>query len=544
MAAGVTIEEAACALVRERWGNTLWLEGLTAYQDATTFDLEKWEPNVSGYLFGGDIYVFICMGITVLIFVYVFVYGDEGYTSGWSKVVGFNGPLPSVGLVICNSTFALCSLLYLPFKKLPSKTKPKQKRLVAVAKDRDAQKGDANKSDADVVSSSSSQPVPTPPPSPPADGTPLSRVTLARKYIVCDSKSKYVHVPLARMGDSAVEVVATVKLVDGVSARYGTEYSGVVQDARCVCDADTPRVAHLTLDKGARIAGIYVSLKDKPKLVPGDSGASEFTIALTGASSTSGGSVSVGPIISCVVRLVDSEDYPNGMRLSSTDEVLDPTAKPPPTGVFHSGKIKTTGLAAVAARRMNTKVLMAQAQAQAQAGADGSAEDAETTKPPTAPATDPVAPGITENVFADLKSNVNTAASTKEAPDGKRGKAMSGNLTAQNDIDNNRELFQLFWNWLIRCFRIKGLVHKVVVHQIAYVIIACGESLVQPIIYRTVIAQGLGNRSFYWTWICGLGYISWKLVRYHIKLNYFHGSMLVMQHMRCLLYTSPSPRDS
>lgn len=285
----------------------------------------------------------------------------------------FRGPLPSVGLLVCNTTFSIVSLLCMPFRKA-RRTALKKTRTAQIVKPVDA----TQTAWAQVSAAADEEPAPTPPPSPSGEVSRLSRITLARKHIVCSSKSKYVHVPLARMGNASTGIKATVKLLDGISGKLGADYEEFLNDGKCERDTEK-RVAHLTFDPSTRLSALYIPIAQKPKLAPGDSGAAEFTICLVGAETINGEAVLVGPVNTCTVRIVDPDIYPNNLDLLAVD---------------------------VAAAKA------------AEAAADG-------------------------DVFKDLKDPTATARQRKQ----------TNKIT---EIEDNSKIILLFWNWLVRCFRIKG----------------------------------------------------------------------------------------
>ena len=97
------------------------------------------------------------------------------------------------------------------------------------------------------------------------------------------------------------------------------------------------------------------------------------------------------------------------------------------------------------------------------------------------------------------------------------------------------EQLRLVFGFFRAAFRIKGVAKKVALHQIAYLFIAFMTNFMHPYMYRLIILQGLENRSFKWTIFISVTMMLWQFIRYHIKLNYFHGSMLVMQNLRAAL---------
>ena len=74
-----------------------------------------------------------------------------------------------------------------------------------------------------------------------------------------------------------------------------------------------------------------------------------------------------------------------------------------------------------------------------------------------------------------------------------------------------------------------------ILHQIFYFIMAVVQNFLEPLAYREILQSGIGARSYSRSICIATGMISWKLYEYHIKLNYFSGSMLVMQHLRAAL---------
>ena len=87
----------------------------------------------------------------------------------------------------------------------------------------------------------------------------------------------------------------------------------------------------------------------------------------------------------------------------------------------------------------------------------------------------------------------------------------------------------------MRAFRIQGLLKKVVIHQTVYMLMALVDNFVYPLAYAYILDEGLVKKESRVTFMIGLAMMTWTMLRYHIKLNYFHGSMLVMQHLRAAL---------
>ena len=94
--------------------------------------------------------------------------------------------------------------------------------------------------------------------------------------------------------------------------------------------------------------------------------------------------------------------------------------------------------------------------------------------------------------------------------------------------------------------RIKGLPRKVVLHQLTSFLVAFHDNFAVPLAYQMVLKYGLEGRRLDICFATSLFISGLTFVKYHIKLNYFHGSMLVIQHLRSLLvrkYLSLSERD-
>ena len=96
------------------------------------------------------------------------------------------------------------------------------------------------------------------------------------------------------------------------------------------------------------------------------------------------------------------------------------------------------------------------------------------------------------------------------------------------------ENVQLIIGFFRSALRIKGVKQKLYLHQTAYFLIAFMEGFFKPLATRAILSFGLSNRSYKHTLAISLGALLWEIVRYHLKLNYFHGSMLVMQHLRAV----------
>ena len=100
--------------------------------------------------------------------------------------------------------------------------------------------------------------------------------------------------------------------------------------------------------------------------------------------------------------------------------------------------------------------------------------------------------------------------------------------------------------FFLRVSRIKGLRKKIRNHQITSVLVAFHDSFAVPLAYQIILKYGIEKRRLDVCFATSLFALALAFVKYYIRLNYFHGSMLVQQHLRSLLvrkYLSLSERD-
>ena len=89
--------------------------------------------------------------------------------------------------------------------------------------------------------------------------------------------------------------------------------------------------------------------------------------------------------------------------------------------------------------------------------------------------------------------------------------------------------------FLRESFKLSGLLKKVLWHQLSYLILALFVNLIEPLAYTYVVAFGIQRQRWDVSGCVALLMLLLRLVEYRISLNYFHGSMLVLQHLRASL---------
>ena len=114
-------------------------------------------------------------------------------------------------------------------------------------------------------------------------------------------------------------------------------------------------------------------------------------------------------------------------------------------------------------------------------------------------------------------------------------------LSASNVVYAPSKISDVYWRFALvqaflrEIFRINGLKRKVFWHQLTCIYLAFIDSFIYPIMYSYIIAFGVqAQRTDMAMWIALLMMLL-LLIKFRIKLNYFHGSTLVMQHMRSML---------
>jgi hypothetical protein len=114
------------------------------------------------------------------------------------------------------------------------------------------------------------------------------------------------------------------------------------------------------------------------------------------------------------------------------------------------------------------------------------------------------------------------------------------------DYELIRTRLSLLQAFFTRVARIKGLKKKIWHHQISSVFVAIHDSFAVPLAYQVILKYGIEERRLDLCFSISLFIFALTWLKYYIKLNYFHGSMLVQQHIRALLvrkYLSLSERD-
>ena len=223
---------------------------------------------------------------------------------------------------------------------------------------------------------------------------------------------------------------------------------------------------------------------------------------------SSANNVSVGPVRWCVIRLIKARPFP---ALPESFSVEFDARK---GDVMAEGASGFLG-AGSGFRSIDVAVAAAAAQRKSVAGATGAATAS-----------------LSRSVTRTL-----TRAPSKIASKVFLSKVSRVELVARH---------RLLSDFLRELMRIKGLKRKVVWHQLAYLLLAFLDNFLYPVAYEYIIFFGLERARWDMSlWIACLMMLI-TLIKYRIKLNYFHGSMLVLQHLRAMLarkYLSLSPND-
>ena len=491
--------DAACQVLRESWS--------TNSSDWDPSWTESW--TASSYFYAGDLFTLLTLIGFLAVLVWVFLHGDQGFTSGYA---GFE-----LGRLYTCLACGVCTL----GKRVYSALTRKQESVHV--------KAAAEQFNTVPLAQSATQ------------------VTLARTHVICAQSVEYVCLPIARLGDVSKPTTAGVALVNR-TAKMGTEFGEVVEDETqgCIRDPGTPGGAIITFPAKARMVHIYIPIKHKVSHPAGDSGAAEFSVILRGAQTSGKQPTATGPLRACTVRIVDNELYPNGMELAigkqrreareqydlredkekRLSHLLIALAKEPSAGAESSAGDVFIGLEPVADAGA--------AKQSAEHGVDEYlvAEPMSTSSAPSPPPSPPPPGGITKVRSAGLRKGM-IAANLADAVQDISSRSISMRFITDGSI--SREHITLIWNFFARASRINGMYTKIASHQLAYFIIAYMDNFIEPLLYRLLMIHGLGERDFKWAWTIGFTFMIWRLLKYHIKLNYFHGSMLVMQHLRASL---------
>ncbi|KAL1507028.1 hypothetical protein AB1Y20_007890 [Prymnesium parvum] len=100
---------------------------------------------------------------------------------------------------------------------------------------------------------------------------------------------------------------------------------------------------------------------------------------------------------------------------------------------------------------------------------------------------------------------------------------------------NIRERLHLVFGFLVRITRVNGVRRKVVKHQIVSVLIAVHDCFLVPYMYRQILSYGVVEKRIDITLSIALLMLALYACKYYIRLNFFHGSFLIVQHLRSLL---------
>ena len=425
---------------------------------------------------------------------YVFGRGDDGYTSGYAW---FTLPnlLRALWRPIRGGGGAICRCVRVGMAEVASgKTSLATRRSSPAIGNVEA----VSSSAPDALSPLGGHPPPfgiSPAPSSlspgPADAD--CSITLGRQLITASVDDKYVAVPLLRLDLSASRtsvLVATQDGLDGNGGRFGRDY-GALRDTKYCKDGAPPppsaRSITVTFEPGMRLQFVYVEILDRPIFKCGEHDCAEFSVNLSsfpgGAASTratDGTLVAIGPVMSTCVR------------------VIKPDVFPPMSGPRGKEDSSQWGSTATdnAARLCRT-------------------------------------PSMWRRKWGSTASTPPTSSPPRRRPGGmfhsRSFVARSKGDVLSLDGADLRFRMRLLWSFFGSAFRIQGMKKKVIWHQLTHALLAILDHALYPHMYSYIIYFGVERRRYDVALMVGLTMWITVFVRYRIKLNYFHGSMLVMQ---------------
>ena len=90
-------------------------------------------------------------------------------------------------------------------------------------------------------------------------------------------------------------------------------------------------------------------------------------------------------------------------------------------------------------------------------------------------------------------------------------------------------------SFLRRMFRLKGMPRRVLAHQLSRVWLAIDGVILQSMLLALLLEHGINKGRYDVTVALALIKLTLLLIKFRIELNYFHGSFLVLQHLRSML---------
>ena len=323
-------------------------------------------------------------------------------------------------------------------------------------------------------------------------------VTLGRSRILACAGSPYIALPVLRIDETEETISVDVWTTDGLlgnGARFGRDY-GAIRSSIDV-SLEHGNMVTLVFEPGRRLHFAYVELRNRgAEVVTGEHDCAEFNVILS-LSPKSRGKAAIGPIDSCTVSLIKDWHFPavvdRNLSSSSPDDSIGSTTNP---AALRRAATVTLALASKGKRFIH---------------------------------------GVRQ-----IRRSVIMQTSIA-------GKGLSQNSRLASEMSSEiGERFRIGSEFLRVCFRIRGLRKKVVLHQIASMILAFFDSFLKPLAYTYIIHFGVAMGRWDVTACVALLMLTSTVVTYRIKLNYFHGSMLVMQHLRSMLcrkFLSLTPND-
>lgn len=539
---------------------------------------QAWVQN--NYFYNGQTLVIVFICIFCFLVIYIPAAGDDGYTSGINfgdsgyglnpvmliiELIGFVLKLPVfVARIVATLKALLCC-------QYGFAATPHSAQSVPVIQAQES---------SDAVTNL-------------VDG--VSSITFGRKNLVCSNGAAYIAVPLVRIGEAKEGCTVSVILSSGTAA-VDHEFGQVAAVEGC---RPVRGGAIIDFPPAMRLATIYIRLLAKPTLATGDLGTSEFTVSLSNVQPATAiiGPITVavvrlvdlelypdnldiprhkllrtqhakkhygvadGSTLKKAVRAVMATNLLAKLRSSDsvpTDSEKDVDKKSALSsstyGDYFGGGVHGSSHDRGLHRRKSGAELLAEEMANRRAenlgahwGAHGNeiedafADDLNMIKTGSVTAFGQAdlesAKVEVSSVFSGFGKSAIEGSSKAAQQIRKRATELlknKGDLGREYDFDFS-ENFGLIYSFFRRSFRIKGLVKKVIIHQSVYFLMEGVDGFCAPLAYSTILDYGLVQKNRKWTWLVALGMMSWSWVKYHIKLNYFHGSMLVMQHLRAAL---------
>lgn len=146
-------------------------------------------------------------------------------------------------------------------------------------------------------------------------------------------------------------------------------------------------------------------------------------------------------------------------------------------------------------------------------------------------------------------SELKTKDGTMKRPASVRDLFSDTNIYSKSTADVKANLsarLALVFGFLRRVTRVNGVRKKVVKHQIVSFFIAAHDNFLVPYMYKQIISYGVDGRRMDISLSIALFMLALYFTKYYIRLNFFHGSFLIVQHLRSLLcrkYLSLSMED-